>query len=756
MLWPQATNQAQQKVGLVLSGGGARGIAHIGVLLALEENNIPIDYITGTSAGSIVGAFYAAGYSPKEIERIVKNEGPGWLLPGSVFTEDRYIDRTRRDLTAITAPLVQRDTRRLLPEYLFSDYEINIALVRYLTAAGLRAHNDFDSLFVPFRCVASELFEEKAVVLRAGSLAHAVRASMAVPAVFRPSTNEKGQKLFDGGVYNNFPADVMLQAFGPDFIIGVSVGTPPLKRSEYDERSAFIDKLYTQSVDQKTEEKLRPADIFIRVDLGNLSVTDFSSEAIRFAIAMGYDAAMESMADIQKAVPRRTDPMELLARRKAFRAPQQYTLSRVQVLGTEATQQRFVSRLIRHRFNTRYDLQDVTISYYRAKVFGNAASIFPNVLYDPKTKSVQVDYYLKPASRYSFSAGLAFFTPIDHQIQLVGRYSGVGAANYRSEVSVMRGSFETSVRARTSGEFYNFGMQGALQVEASYVNWNYQLPRVGFVGLASPSGISQFVYEGKITRGVRFRPSGIVAIGYAHHQIDWFYNKTFTTLGGDSTDRTSYIGGSGFVTVESSTLDQKQYPTRGKHIYANVRLNSGREYFNPGRPSETFYTSGHSWVQARVQLQRFFALGRYLALGASLEAAYSALSDFNNERASLLSSPRFQPVQESSIQFQAAMFAKAFVAPGLVLDARLTRNLHLRAEGYYLQRLAHTHGAGAAAVPKLAWDWNNSVAVGSYGIYYNTLVGPWGFFVNQYGDGITPYRVFAHLGFLIFSRHPWE
>lgn len=753
---PQAPAVPDKKVGLVLSGGGARGIAHIGVLLALEENNIPIDYIAGTSAGSIVGAFYAAGYSPTEIERIVKNEAPNWLLPGSVFTEDRYIDRTRRDMTALTLPLGQRDTRRLLPEYLYSDFEINIALVRYLTAASLRAGNNFDSLFVPFRCVASELFEERAIVLRQGSLAHAVRASMAVPAVFRPASNEKDQKLFDGGLYNNFPADVLLQDFGPDFLIGISVGTPPLKRSEYDERSAFVDKFLTQSTDQKTEEKLRPTDVFIRVDLGNLSVTDFSSEAIQFAIAMGYDAAMESMPEIKKAVARRTEPLQLLAKRKAFRAPALYKLSRVQVLGTEPTQQRFISRLIRHRFNFTYALQDVIVSYYRAKVFGNAASIFPNIEVEPKTKTVQVDYHIKPASRYSFSGGLAFYTPIDYQTQLIGRYSGVGAANYRSELSLMRGGFETSVRARSSGEFYNLGMQGVLQLEASYVNWNYQLPRVGFVGLASPAPISQFVYEAKITRAVRFRPSGIVAIGYAHHQIDWFYNKTFFTPGGDSTDRSSYIGGNGFITLESSTLDQKQYPTKGKHIYASVRLNSGREYFNPGRPADAFYTSGHSWVQARLQLQHYFTLWRHLAIGAGVEAAYSALSDFNNARASVLSSPRFQPFQESPIQFQQAQYAKAYVAPGLVLDVRLSRNWHLRAEGYYLQRLAPTFGSGAASVPKLNWDWNNSVAMASCGAYYNTIVGPWGIFLNQYGDGFTPYRVFIHLGFLVFSRHPWE
>lgn len=215
---------AQQRVGLVLSGGGAAGLAHIGVLKALEENGIPIDFITGTSAGALTGAMYASGFSPKEIESFVLSDEFQRMTSGELDASKRFLFREVDQHAGTVSFSFAKDSllRRSIPLNLVRPALLDFSMMKLMGTTGSAYGKDFNQLFVPFRCVASDVVNKKSIVFSKGNLNECVRASMTYPLYVNP-IRINGTLFFDGGLYNNFPADVMYTDFHPDFIIGSNV-----------------------------------------------------------------------------------------------------------------------------------------------------------------------------------------------------------------------------------------------------------------------------------------------------------------------------------------------------------------------------------------------------------------------------------------------------------------------------------------------------------------------------------------------------
>ncbi|MGC9354854.1 MAG: patatin-like phospholipase family protein, partial [Mariniphaga sp.] len=214
-----------QSVGLVLSGGGAKGIAHIEVIRTLEENNIPIDYIAGTSIGAIVGGLYAAGYSPDEMEELFRSDDFYFWSTGRIQKEYRYFfSRPEPDPSWLELRLARQEDKLTLlpPTNIIPEEQMDFAFMELLATTNAACKNDFDSLMVPFFCVATDVHTNQPVILRKGDLGEAIRASMTFPLYFKAITIE-GKLLFDGGIVNNFPQDLMEKIYNPDIIIGHKV-----------------------------------------------------------------------------------------------------------------------------------------------------------------------------------------------------------------------------------------------------------------------------------------------------------------------------------------------------------------------------------------------------------------------------------------------------------------------------------------------------------------------------------------------------
>lgn len=296
---------AQPKIGLVLGGGGAKGAAEVGVLKVLEEAGIKPDYIVGTSIGSIVGGLYAAGYSAAELETMFQTQEWLSLLTdrSSTFASEPY--KTVDGVTYIFGfPILDRDAKGV---GLMKGYTIEHMLDSMACAKGC---TDFKSLKIPFSCVAADIRSGKEVILHEGRLARAMRASMAIPGVFKPvEINE--QRLVDGGMLNNLPVDVCRQ-MGAEIVIAVDLQQNEQKPRHQTDLSALqaladlvgmggILNWITNRPDiEKYNRNRQSADIYIHPSLPDADVTSFGNKKAARMIQRGVDAASKQVPRLMR------------------------------------------------------------------------------------------------------------------------------------------------------------------------------------------------------------------------------------------------------------------------------------------------------------------------------------------------------------------------------------------------------------------------------------------------------------------------
>lgn len=260
------------KLGLVLSGGGAKGFAHIGALKVIEEAGLQFDYIGGTSMGSIIGSLYALGYHPDSIAKIVRSQDWTTLMNDKIPRS--YIpieEKQNSDRFIVTFPIVERKVQ--VKQGLHSGQMVDILLAEYLSPAY--KINSFDKLPVPFLCIGTDLEFGSNVVFKKGVLHNAVKASMSIPSYFNPVKID-GQLIVDGGVINNFPVEEVKKE-GMDLIIGVDVQTGLHAAENLNSIFTILDQITSFYRMSNNEKAVRLADIYIKPDLKNYDMMSFNS-----------------------------------------------------------------------------------------------------------------------------------------------------------------------------------------------------------------------------------------------------------------------------------------------------------------------------------------------------------------------------------------------------------------------------------------------------------------------------------------------
>jgi NTE family protein len=280
----------QPKIGLVLEGGAALGLAHIGVITWLEENRIPVYYIAGTSMGGLVGGLYATGNSPTQIRTLIK--GIDWpvVLRGEVPFGDLSF-RRKEDVEDFPNSLefgIKQGVR--FPSGFNSGHQVGLILDRI--ALPYSQVNDFDELPIPFACVATDLVNNKAHIFRGGSLSVALRSTMSLPGIFTPVKAEK-TVLVDGGLLDNLPVDVA-QQLGADLTIAVHLETRPLGANEPLSSVGVLGRSISVVIAANELASMQKADILISVPLANYESTDY--EKNEEIIQLGYEAAKSKAA----------------------------------------------------------------------------------------------------------------------------------------------------------------------------------------------------------------------------------------------------------------------------------------------------------------------------------------------------------------------------------------------------------------------------------------------------------------------------
>jgi len=319
-LFVHASEAPRPKVGLVLSGGAARGLAHIGVLKALEEQGIKIDAIAGTSMGAVVGGLYASGYKIDELENLALNIDWQQALSDAPPREDVPFRRKQDDRDfLVKQKLSFRDDGSLgLPLGVIQGQ--NLALLLESLLAHTSDTRDFDKLPIPFRAVATDIANGEKVVFRKGHLPQVIRASMSIPAVFAPVELD-GRLLVDGGMTDNIPLDVARE-MGVDVAIVVDIGTPLRNRKQLTTVVDVLNQSITLMTRRNSEEQLaalHPDDVLIQPPLASFGVTDFGRA--EEMIDAGYRATKALDARLARLKPAVSQDAEL----NAARAPGQRT-----------------------------------------------------------------------------------------------------------------------------------------------------------------------------------------------------------------------------------------------------------------------------------------------------------------------------------------------------------------------------------------------------------------------------------------------
>ena len=285
------------KVVLVLSGGGARGSAHIGVMKVLEEYHVPVDLIVGTSMGSIVGGLYAAGWSSEEIETTVTTIDWGAVFVDKLPRQAKTFRRKEEDARFLI-PIKMRfkHWKPYLPPAVIGGQ--NLELLFQSLAIQATGETDFDRFPIPYRAVATDLSDGSAVVIGKGSLSTAMRASMSLPGIF-PPVELDGKPLSDGGMAANFPLRIA-RGLGADVIIGVDITSPLRKKEQLGNLLTRIDQVTSLLTNANKEEDMsavRPTDVILVPDLGDITFSDFAKAGE--TIARGEASARASEARLR-------------------------------------------------------------------------------------------------------------------------------------------------------------------------------------------------------------------------------------------------------------------------------------------------------------------------------------------------------------------------------------------------------------------------------------------------------------------------
>lgn len=287
----------RKKVALVLSGGGAKGTAHIGVLKVLERAGIPIDIITGTSMGSLVGGIYACGHRANEIDSVVRQLDWSLLLSDRNDLKHQSLrEREKQNTYVISKELTFGKTVKRRGGGFISGKNV-VALIDAYTAP-YHDSIDFNQLPIPFACVATDVVDYSEQVFHSGIIGQAMRASMSIPGVFSP-VRTGDRVLVDGGLTNNFPTDIARQ-MGADIVIGVDVQSELKGASELNSTSTILLQIVDHNCKHKYEENLALTDIHILVNTKGYSSASFSEAAVDTLIRRGEEAAMEHWDEFVK------------------------------------------------------------------------------------------------------------------------------------------------------------------------------------------------------------------------------------------------------------------------------------------------------------------------------------------------------------------------------------------------------------------------------------------------------------------------
>lgn len=669
-----------QRVGLVLSGGGAKGAAHIGVIKAFEENEIPIDYITGTSIGAIIGSLYAMGYTPDEMLQLMLSKEFGYWQTGTV--EDDYMYYFRKpDPTPEMAhfSIDMSDSLQIktnfLPQSLINPIQMNQAFMALYAQATAKAAWNFDNLFVPFRCIGSDIYNKKPVIFKNGDLGEAVRISMTFPLFFKPVWKDS-VPMFDGGIYDNFPVKTMKEDFHPDFIFGVALSTGKSKPSNnpYNQIETMIMQETNYEVDEEDG-------MIIRFNMPDVSLLDF--QKANEIMEMGYKRTMSLIDSIKGQVHRRMPLDSLNLRRKQYKESlPPLVFKNIYITGVSESQQKYIESQLHRDINQEFSMEEFKRVYFKMLAYSKIKEIVPKAIYNRVNKTFDLHLYITMSDEINIGLGGNISSHQANQLYLgLGyRYLGRYAADMNADFQVGN-SF--------SGVMLNGRMYLQTRIP-TYINWQgvfsykrYSESQSLFYEDVVPAFIKQHELYMKLKLGFPFLNRAKAEIGFGYGQLnDYYYQNTEVSFADRDYEHSRYNLFSGSLNIEQNSLSTKVYPISGVKRSLNAQYITGTEKYRPNVATEPTKNNTHSWLQMKAHWEQYHELSKLFNLGYTGELVLSSKNLMENYTASILQAPAFTPTPHSTIVFNEAFRANQYAALGVSPIVKLGKFVHFRLDLY--------------------------------------------------------------------------
>ena len=530
------------KVGLVLSGGGARGIAHIGVLKRIDELNIKIDYIAGTSMGAVIGALYAQGYSAEEIETFLFTSHFEKVFQDKVKRKDLYVGE-KRWLPSSNYYFNISDRFRLeLPKSFFLGNRLTNKLFDFYFPS--KKYSSYDDLQIPFRCVATDIVTGEIKIFSSGSLHETVRASMSVPSIIAPFELDNAIYI-DGGIRANFPTEVVKE-MGADTIIGVKVNTGLRTEEELNSLLKIYDQTVNITITDNVEKSMEYCDIIIEPDLDDIDTSDFTMK--KEIVCRGEEAAELQFLELSK-LPKKSESYKVDYNKNI-------SFSKIKVIGNSWLSDSKIKEFVGLKLNNQYNKDEILQAIehaYCSKLFDG---IYPII--EEKNKLNILTLKILEARRRKLGIGVGWSEENDLIVSTTLEMNNVIQRNSKFLLNAkIGGKQELNIDyVKNYGKFYGayFRIFPYLREYKTYAyNEDHQMEK------------SMLSFESAATIGFGFfAEDAIVAeiYGYALHHRLYRHIAEFE----DIEQFTSGIG----IKLYHESLDDIIFPTQGASIFAKA------------------------------------------------------------------------------------------------------------------------------------------------------------------------------------------
>lgn len=698
-----SAQEANRSVGLVLSGGGAKGIAHIGAIKALEENNIPIDYITGTSMGAIVGALYACGYTPEEMMALLGSSYFGYMSQGQTDPAFKYYFSTEPASPELVSFQLGKknksEQKRFNPQSVISPMPMAFGFMEIFGAYTAQCNGNFNNLFVPYRSVASNLTKHCKHVFRSGDLGEAVRASMSFPLIFQ-ALEIDGNVFYDGGIFDNFPVDVMRTEFAPGVMIGFDVSA-----SSKGPQNSFMDQLDLLVMQPQSYDLPEEYGIKVRIDLNEFGLLDWA--AAKEIYTRGYMRTMEMMDSIKARIPERVSPETRTLRRNVFKSlTPELRFANVDVSGASEKQNEYIKYLFKPASGCdTIGVDRARLAFYRALGSDKLNYLTPHAVPGDSTELFDLQLETSVKNRLSAGAGAFLSSSNNSFLYLRGSYSSLSFNSLDASISAWIGQSYMAALVKASLQLPT-PVPSALRLWGVVSRCRYYENEKFFFKLSEPVFLNNHEYYGKLAWAMAAGRTGAVETGIGAGRLynTFFRNNTQMSYNAGR-DNVGLNLGQVFVNYSASTLNTPAFPTSGYSRKATLAGVLGKSHFYTPLAAPSARTSAKDlkWIQLNLQEKHYFNLNRHWAMGVEGEAMLSTRPLLQSYYATISSAPAYVPTQASTNVFNPSLRANSFVAAGIVPIYKYNNSLSLRMSlsGFSALRPIEEQQDGTAAYGKI-------------------------------------------------------